>query len=206
MDNNLLRDKISFLNFVLITSVATALLYFTNLTTIEIGRYSLDGLVGWSLLTSFAGMSTYRSTVPGLIVAVIWGLLAGCSVHTAINIATVLSGMCAYIMFSHLRPQSPLNVYEGALTGSVLHSCLTYLLNVHPNPNFAVFLLLELLISLGTFKAAVNKVRELGFINHEDPTLVAKIEQDWVQKLLYNTINKIFKTNLCRPKKPCKTK
>ena len=79
MDNNLLRDKISFLNFVLITSVATALLYFTNLTTIEIGRYSLDGLVGWSLLASFAGMSTYKYSAWSHCCSHL-SLLAGCSV------------------------------------------------------------------------------------------------------------------------------
>jgi hypothetical protein len=204
MGNNLLREKTSCLEFIVATCVATALLFFTNLTTISIGQYSLDGLVGWALLMSFAGISTYKSALPGLLIGLIWGLLAGCSMHMAINIATVFFGMYAYAMFSHLRPQSPLNVYEGALAGSVLHSGLTYLLKIHPCPSFIVFMLLELLISLGTFKAAVNKVRELGFINHEDPVLVAKIERDWVQDLFYNTINKIFKTNFCRPKKPTK--
>jgi hypothetical protein len=204
MSNKLLRDHVNIFEFMAATSITTIFLFFTKLVTINLGGYSLDGLLGWALLVAFAGMSTYKSAIPGLLVAFIWGILGGCNMHVAVNIMTVFFGMYSYQMLSHLRPMSPLNVYEGAIAGSVFHSALTYVLKIHSCESFLLFILFELLISLGTFKAGVNKARELGFINHEDPTMIAKIERDWVQELVYNTINKIFKTNFCRPKKPTK--
>jgi hypothetical protein len=203
MDNKLLREKTNIFEFILASCAVTAMLFFTNLVTINIWKYSLDGLLGWALLVAFAGMSSYRTAMPGLLVALIWGLMGGDSLHIAVNILTVFFGMYAYNMFSHLRPQSPLNVYEGALAGSVFHTALTYSVQVHPCKNFLIFLLLELLIGLGTFKAGVNTFRQLGFINHEDPLLIAKIEKDWIEEA-YSKINKWFKTNFHRPQKPGK--
>lgn len=202
MNNKLFRDNVNILEFILASCVATAALCLTGLATINLGHYSLDGLLGWTMLMAFAGISTYKSALPGFLIAVVWGIVGGSELHSCINIMTVFLGMYSYQMLHHLRPMSPLNVYEAAMSGAVLHSVLTYTLAVHSRPeSLILFILLELLITLFTFKAAVNKVRELGFINHEDPLLVAKIERDWLQET-YNLINKKLHTNLHRPQRP----
>jgi hypothetical protein len=201
MSNNLLRDKTSMGEFIVSTCLMTALLFFTGLVHVHFGSYSIDALLGWSMLVAFAGMSTYSSAIPGLLIGIIWGLLGGSDLHIVVNILTVFFGMYAYMMLSHLRQLSPLNVYEAAIAGSVFHSVLSFAFNVTPCVNLLALMVIELVVSLGTFKFAVNKVRKLGFINHEDPVLVAKIERDWIQEA-YNKVNQKFNTNFQRPSKP----
>jgi hypothetical protein len=199
----LLRDKTNIFEFVFATIIIMIAMWATRLASINFGGYSLDGLTGFALLVSFAGLSTYRSLVPGIIIAILWGLLVSSDMHIVANIITVMLATICYAMHTNHKPMSPLNVYQAAIEGSIIHSVFTYGFGIHCGPSFILFALMEMFITMVIVKSMINKIREMGFINHEDPVLVAKIERDYLSDL-YNLINKFFRTNFHRPEKPTK--